>query len=91
MTERSETARGRLRRPAIQLRTVSRQAGIAALALVGILAHLILRFSPIAPGIPPDLPLWLVLALGGTVGVIFGVYPARRAARLDPITALRAE
>jgi putative ABC transport system permease protein len=45
-------------------------------------------------GMPSVIKLWAVLAglmVSAGVGVFFGVYPARRAANLEPITALRFE
>jgi putative ABC transport system permease protein len=45
-------------------------------------------------GMPSAVKLWAVaaaLTVATSVGLFFGVYPARRAAKLDPIAALRFE
>jgi putative ABC transport system permease protein len=69
------------------------------LALLGGAAGVMLGVSiakvvTLAVGMPSAIKLWAVgagLLVATSVGVFFGVYPARRAATLDPITALRFE
>jgi putative ABC transport system permease protein len=65
--------------------------GVLGLLLVGLLlAGLHLG----VPGLPLSLqPLFLLLALllAGVVGVLAGIAPARRAARMHPVEALHSE
>jgi len=63
--------------------------------VVGVLLGIgIAKGVTLAIGMPSEIKLWAVVAgflLAVSVGVFFGVYPARKAATLDPIAALRFE
>jgi putative ABC transport system permease protein len=70
--------------------TLSVAGGVVGTTLGFVLALIISKVSPLPASVQP----WSVgLGIGITavVGLIFGVYPAMRAARLDPIEALRKE
>lgn len=63
---------------------------LGVILAVGVSQIIILIF----PSLPASIPLWAVvtgLLVSAAIGLIFGVWPARKAARLDPIEALRYE
>ncbi len=70
--------------------TLSVLGGLAGLLVGFALSGLVQAISPL----PARVTTWSIgtaLLLGILVGITFGVYPAHRASRLDPIEALRQE
>jgi len=71
----------------------------ATIALCGgiigiVMGHLIAQSLKAATSLPAAIEPWsvfLAIFVTSSAGIIFGLYPALKAARLDPIEALRYE
>lgn len=74
----------------IESSVMSATGGAMGLLFASAVAFLVTRLSPV----PMAVPLWaaiLAIAVSSIVGLVFGIYPAYKAGKLDPIEALRFE
>ena len=75
----------------LEAMTLTASGGVIGI-LVGWLLSLAIR--TFVPSLPSSVPLWSVVAgfvVAVSVGLFFGMWPALKASRLDPIVALRHE
>jgi putative ABC transport system permease protein len=79
-----------LRQFLVESATLSTMGAILGIAL-GILGAKVISWTTPLPAAVAPWSLVVATVLGTVVGIVSGMYPARRAASLDPIVALRAE
>ncbi|MGA2262320.1 MAG: ABC transporter permease [Acidobacteriota bacterium] len=75
----------------VEAMTLTGVGGVFGVILAIGASYLVMAF---VPSLPASVPLWAVitgLVVSVTIGLVFGVWPARKAAYLDPIEALRYE
>jgi putative ABC transport system permease protein len=75
----------------LEAMTLTASGGVIGIVLGWMLSLAVRTF---VPSVPTTVPLWSVVAgfsVATSLGLFFGIWPAVKAARLDPIAALRHE
>jgi len=79
-----------LRQFLVESAVLSGTGGLVGVIIAWALAVLIRTATPVPMALPRT-AIFLGVGLSAAVGLFFGIYPAQKAAKLDPIEALRAE
>jgi putative ABC transport system permease protein len=71
--------------------TLTGAGGVFGIILAIALSYIVISFIPDLPATIPSWAVFTGLGVSVGIGLVFGVWPAQKAARLDPIEALRHE
>jgi putative ABC transport system permease protein len=74
----------------VESAVLSASGGVIGVGIAWVVAVLVRTFTPVPMSVPVTAVV-VGVTLSAVVGLFFGIYPAQRAAQLDPIEALRAE